>query len=134
MADYGENGWADSYRRQKNDRQTSDGQATASGVFIVDELRGYREPFLFPGSYAQFLLPSLLGFFHEKSVMNLKQKIALGLGAANLALIWLFPPFNSFSFTDIKAPIFAGFHFRFMVANNETVNGDVLFSKLRYCS
>jgi hypothetical protein len=130
MADYGENGWAGSYRPQKNDRQTSDGQATASRIFIVDELRGYREPFLFPGSYAQFLLPSLLGFFHEKSVMNLKQKIALGLGAANLALIWLFPPFNSFSFTDIKAPIFAGFHFRFMVANNETVNGDVLFLEI----
>jgi hypothetical protein len=59
--------------------------------------------------------------------LNLKQKIALSLGAANFALIWLFPPFDSFSFTDIKTPIFAGFHFRFVRAVNEVVNGDVLF-------
>ena len=62
--------------------------------------------------------------------MNLKQKIALGLGAANLALLWLFPPFDSFSFTDTKAPIFAGFHFRFARAVNEVINGDVLFLEI----
>ena len=62
--------------------------------------------------------------------MNLKQKIALGLGMFNLALLWLFPPFDSFSFTDTKSPIFAGFHFRYARAVNETVNGDVLFLEM----
>ncbi len=62
--------------------------------------------------------------------MNLKQKIALGLGAANLALLWLFPPFDSFSSTDTKALIFAGFHFRFARAVNEVINGDVLFLEI----
>src|ERR1019366_2396394 len=59
--------------------------------------------------------------------MNRKQKIALWLGAANLAVIWLFPPFDSFSFTDTKALIFAGFNFRFAREVNEVINGDVLF-------
>lgn len=62
--------------------------------------------------------------------MNLKQKIALGLGAVNLAVLWLFPPYNSFSFTDTKALIFAGFHFRFARAVNEVINGDVLFLEM----
>lgn len=59
--------------------------------------------------------------------MNLRQKIALWLGAANLAVIWLFPPFDSFSFTDTQALIFAGFHFRFAHVIHETINGDLLF-------
>lgn len=62
--------------------------------------------------------------------MNLKQKIALGLGAVNLLLLWLFPPFDSVSFTDTQAPIFAGFHFRFARAVNEAINGDVLFLEI----
>ena len=62
--------------------------------------------------------------------MNLKQKIALGLGGFNLAVMWLFPPFNSFSFSDTQAPIFAGFHFRFSPGINEMINGDVLFLEI----
>jgi hypothetical protein len=62
--------------------------------------------------------------------MNLKQKIALWLGAANFAAIWLFPPFDSFSFTDPKALIFAGFHFRFTHGINEMINSDVLFLEI----
>ena len=62
--------------------------------------------------------------------MNLKQKISLYVGLANLALIWLFPPFNSFSNTDTKTPIFAGFHFRFDRLFNEVVNSDVLFLEI----
>jgi hypothetical protein len=62
--------------------------------------------------------------------MNLKQKIALWMGAANLAVIWLFPPFDSFSFTDTKTPIFAGFHYRFANGVNEAINGDVLFLEI----
>lgn len=63
-------------------------------------------------------------------ILNLKQKIALWLGAANLALLWLFPPFDSYSFTDTKALIFAGFHYRFARVSNEVVNGDVLFLEI----
>jgi hypothetical protein len=66
----------------------------------------------------------------EGAIMNLKQKIALWMGAANFAVIWLFPPFDSFSFTDTKALIFAGFHFRFARGVNEVINGDVLFLEI----
>jgi hypothetical protein len=73
------------------------------------------------------------GVFHKLqfgSILNLKQKIALGLGAVNLALLWLFPPFDSFSFADTKTPIFAGFHFRFARAVNEVINSDVLLLEI----
>ena len=59
--------------------------------------------------------------------MNRKQKIALWVGAFNLAVILLFPPFDSFSFTDAKSLIFAGFHFVFARSGNEVINTDVLF-------
>jgi hypothetical protein len=59
--------------------------------------------------------------------MNHKQKIALGLGAINLAVLLLFPPIDSFSFTDTTALVFAGFHFVFTLSANEVINGDVLF-------
>ncbi len=62
--------------------------------------------------------------------MNLKQKIALWLGAANLTLMLLFPPFDSYSATDTKVPIFAGFHFGFLRGIHEVVNGDVLFLEI----
>lgn len=59
--------------------------------------------------------------------MNHKQKLALWVGGCNLAVILLFPPFDSFSFTDTKALMFAGFHFAFSRAANEILNTDVLF-------
>ena len=62
--------------------------------------------------------------------MNRKQKIALWLGMANLAVILLFPPFDSFSFTDTKALIFAGFQFVFSRGSNEILNTDVLFLEI----
>jgi hypothetical protein len=62
--------------------------------------------------------------------VNLKQNIALWLGVVNLAVIWFFPPFDSFSFTDTKALVFAGFHYRFAYDANEVINGDVLFLEL----
>ena len=62
--------------------------------------------------------------------MNTKQKIALWIGAVNLAVIWLFPPFDSFSGTNNQALIFAGFHFRFVHELNEVINGDVLFLEI----
>ena len=62
--------------------------------------------------------------------MNRKQKIALWLGVINLAGILLFPPFDSFSFTDTRALIFAGFKFVFSRSDNEVINGDVLFLEI----
>ena len=62
--------------------------------------------------------------------MNRKQKIALWVGVANLAVILLFPPFDSFSFTDTKALIFAGFQFVFVHGSNEVINGNVLFLEI----
>jgi hypothetical protein len=43
--------------------------------------------------------------------MNNGQKIVLGIAAANLALILLFPPFDQYSIANSKVPIFAGFYF-----------------------
>ena len=62
--------------------------------------------------------------------MNHKQKIALLVGMANLAVILLFPPFDSFSFTDTKALIFAGFQFIFSRGSNEVINSDMLFLEI----
>ncbi|OFZ65906.1 MAG: hypothetical protein A2V79_06940 [Betaproteobacteria bacterium RBG_16_56_24] len=59
--------------------------------------------------------------------MNYKQKISLWAGAFNLAVLLLFPPTDSFSFTDTKALVFAGFHLIFTLSANEVINGDVLF-------
>lgn len=62
--------------------------------------------------------------------MNRKQKIALWVGAFNLAVLLLFPPIDSFSFTDTKALVFAGFHFVLTLSVNEVINSDVLFLEI----
>jgi hypothetical protein len=62
--------------------------------------------------------------------MNNRQKFALWVGAGNLVMLLLFPPVDTFSFTDIKAPIFAGFHFVWTLGAYEVVNGDMLFLEM----
>lgn len=62
--------------------------------------------------------------------MNHRQKIALWMGAVNLAVLLMFPPIDSFSFTDTKALVFAGFHFVLTLSVNEVINGDVLFLEI----
>ena len=59
--------------------------------------------------------------------MNRQQKLALIVAAANFAVIFLFPPFDSYSFTDSTVPIFAGFQFFFSKGAHEAVNTGVLF-------
>lgn len=49
---------------------------------------------------------------------------------ANLAVILLFPPFDSFSFTDANALIFAGFQLIFSRSGNEVINSDMLFLEI----
>lgn len=62
--------------------------------------------------------------------MNRQQKIALWVGLANLVAILLFPPFDTFSFTDTKTLIFAGFQFAFGSERNAVINQDVLFLEI----
>ena len=62
--------------------------------------------------------------------MNKRQKFALWVGAGNVVMFLLFPPVDSFSFTDIKAPIFAGFHPVWTLSVNEVVNGNMLFLEM----
>jgi hypothetical protein len=62
--------------------------------------------------------------------MNGKQKIALWVGLANLAVMLLFPPFDSFSFTDTDSLVFAGFQSILSTASNEVINSDLLFLEI----
>lgn len=62
--------------------------------------------------------------------MNRRQKIALWVGLANLAILLLFPPFDSFPYTDPDALVFAGFQFAFGGEGNEVINRDVLFLEI----
>lgn len=59
--------------------------------------------------------------------MNRGRKIALLAAAANLAVILLFPPFDSHSFSNAYAPIFAGFHLAFSRTPSEAINANMLF-------
>ena len=59
--------------------------------------------------------------------MNQRQKIMLMIAAINLALIFLFPPFDSYSIANSTIPIFSGFHFVFSKAANEVINSSLLF-------
>ncbi|MGA9666354.1 MAG: hypothetical protein WBQ69_07900 [Gallionella sp.] len=62
--------------------------------------------------------------------MNKRQKFALWAGAGNLVIFLLFPPVDSFSFADIKAPVFAGFHPAWTFGVNEAVNENMLFLEM----
>lgn len=62
--------------------------------------------------------------------MNGKQKIALWVGLVNLAVMLLFPPFDSFSYTDTKSLVFAGFQFAFSAESNEILNQNMLFLEI----
>jgi hypothetical protein len=62
--------------------------------------------------------------------MNGKQKVALWAGLVNLAVMLLFPPFDSFSYTDTESLVFAGFQFVFSAEGNEVINSDVLFLEI----
>jgi len=62
--------------------------------------------------------------------MNNRQKFALWVGAGNLVMLLLFPPVDTFSITDIKAPIFAGFHFAGTLNAHEIINGNMLFLEM----
>ena len=62
--------------------------------------------------------------------MNRRQKIMLVIAAINLALILLFPPFDTFSINDSIIPIFSGFHFAFNKLSNEVINSSLLYLEI----
>ena len=58
--------------------------------------------------------------------MNRSQWIALGIAAANLIVLLLFPPFDQYSIAASKVPAFAGFNFVFSPLPYAQVNSGVL--------
>lgn len=62
--------------------------------------------------------------------MNRNQAIALAIAAANIVLIMLFPPFDSFSLAKSPIPVFAGFYFYPNRTQYMVVNTSLLFLEL----
>ena len=62
--------------------------------------------------------------------MNRNQAIALAVAAANVALILLFPPFDTYSLGKGQMPVFGGFYF--YPSHNESmiVNSSLLFLEI----
>lgn len=58
--------------------------------------------------------------------MNRNQWIALGIAAANLALLLLFPPFDQYSVANSRVPVFAGFNLVFTRPPLSEINSPVL--------
>ena len=62
--------------------------------------------------------------------MNRKQAIALAIGATNIVLILLFPPFDTFSIATSSVPVFAGFYFYPNRTEYMVVNTSLLFLEI----
>ena len=62
--------------------------------------------------------------------MNRNQAIALIVAAANVALIALFPPFDTYSLGKNQLPVFGGFYFYFGRDNSMIVNSSLLVLEL----
>ena len=62
--------------------------------------------------------------------MNRNQAIALVVAAANIMLIMLFPPFDSYSLAKSPIPVFAGFYFYPSRTQFMVVNTSLLFLEL----
>ena len=62
--------------------------------------------------------------------MNRNQAIALIVAAANVALIALFPPFDTYSLGKNQLPVFGGFYFYFSRNDSMIVNSSLLFLEL----
>ena len=58
--------------------------------------------------------------------MNRYQIIALGIAAANVQLMLLFPPFDQYSIANVKLPVFAGFNSVFAPPPYSEANTSVL--------
>jgi hypothetical protein len=58
--------------------------------------------------------------------VNRNQWIALGIAAANFAMLLLFPPFDQYSVANSRVPFFAGFNFVFARPSFSEINSAVL--------
>ena len=58
--------------------------------------------------------------------MNRSQWVALGVAAANLALLLSFPPCDLYSVANAKVPVFAGFNFIFARPPLSEINSPIL--------
>ena len=58
--------------------------------------------------------------------MNKNQAIALAVAALNIVLIMLFPPFDAYTITNSRLPVFSGFEFYPGHASNMVVNMSLL--------
>lgn len=81
----------------------------------------------FVGRYAKGALPGFAIIGPTGKPLNRNQSIALAIAAANLLLVFLFPPIDQYSIAASQLPIFAGFHFVLALPSNSTVNGSVLW-------
>lgn len=61
------------------------------------------------------------------AIINRNQAVALGIAAANLLVVLLFPPFDQYSIASSKVPVFAGFNFAFAAPPLSEVNTSVLW-------
>jgi hypothetical protein len=62
--------------------------------------------------------------------MNRNQAIALAVAAANVVIILLFPPFDTYSLGKNQLPIFGGFYFYPNRTESMIVNSSLLFLEL----
>jgi hypothetical protein len=58
--------------------------------------------------------------------VNRNQWIALGIAAANFAMLLLFPPFDQYSLANSRVPVFAGFNCVFARPSFGEINSPVL--------
>ena len=62
--------------------------------------------------------------------MNRNQAIALAVAAANIILIMLFPPFDTYSLGKSQIPVFGGFYFYPQRDESMVLNSSLLFLEL----
>jgi hypothetical protein len=70
------------------------------------------------------------GFARADPVMNKNQAIALMVAAANLCLILLFPPFDAYSISNSRLPVFSGFEYYPRQTPNMVVNKSLLYLEI----
>lgn len=58
--------------------------------------------------------------------MNRSQWITLGIAAANLAILLLFPPYDQYSIANSRVPVFAGFNLALSPPPYSAINSGVL--------
>lgn len=66
------------------------------------------------------------GLCARSSGMNRNQVIAIAIAAVNMAIVLLFPPFDSYSISKTQIPVFSGFYFYPSRLDSMVVNSSLL--------